>query len=120
MSLKSRIVVGAIATASLSIGSALYAADAPTDVINGRTTVRIADLNLDRAADVAVLYERINLAAQQVCHQRALNGAYVLSPRYDQCVGDTVDKVIASINRVSLTAFARQHQQMRLASAAAF
>jgi UrcA family protein len=110
-------VLRTIAVSSFSIAAVLYSAIAPADSRQDRTTVQLADLNLDRPADVAVLYERINLAAEQVCHQRALNGAYVLSPSYDRCVSDTVDKVVANINRAPLTSFSRQRNQMRVASA---
>jgi hypothetical protein len=64
------------------------------------------------------MYERINDAAEQVCHQRALNGSYVISPGYERCVTDTVEKVVAGINREPLTSFSRQHQTVRVASVA--
>jgi UrcA family protein len=114
---KTRIVLRSIAVCSFSAAAALYAAIAPADSRLDRTTVQVADLNLDHPADVAVLYERINLAAEQVCHQRALNGSYVLSPTYNRCVSDTVEKVVASVNRAPLTSFSRQRNQMRVASA---
>jgi UrcA family protein len=120
MSLRSRIVLATIGIASMSVTSALYAANASTDAIPDRMTVRLGDLNLDRPADVAQMYERISLAAEQVCHQRALNGSYVLSPRYERCVTDTVEKVVASINRAPLTAFSRDRKPMRVASAGPF
>jgi UrcA family protein len=117
MSVRTRIALRTIAVASFSLAASLYAAIAPADSRQDRATVQVADLNLDRPGDVAMLYERINLAAEQVCHQRALNGSYVLSPSYDRCVSDTVDKVVASVNRAPLTSFSRQHNQMRVASA---
>jgi UrcA family protein len=117
MSGKARIVLQAIAVSSVAIGSALMAAPAAGDPRPDRTTVQFGDLNLDRPADVAVLYGRINLAAEQVCHQRALNGSYVLSPTFATCVADTVEKAVGNINRAPLTAFSRQQMQMRIASA---
>jgi UrcA family protein len=119
MSLRARIVLGSIAAFSMSFASTLYAADGSADSIQRQSTVHFADLNLDRSADVAVLYERISQAAEQVCRQRALNGADVVSPRFDQCVADTVEKAVAKVNRASLTAFSRERQPMRVASAAA-
>ena len=118
MSLRSRILLATIGTSLISLASSVYAANDPADARADRTTVHVADLNLDRPADVAVMFERISLAAQQVCHQRALDGSYVISPRYDRCVTDTVDKVVASINRAPLTSFSRQRTQVRVASAA--
>ena len=120
MSLRARIVLGSIAAFSVSFASAVYAGDGPADPIQHQATVHFADLNLDRSADVAVLYERISVAAEQVCRQRALNGADVVSPRYDHCVADTVEKAVARVNRASLTAFSRERQPMRVASAAPF
>jgi UrcA family protein len=64
------------------------------------------------------MYERINLAAEQVCRQRALNGSDVISPAHAHCVADTVEKVVGRINRAPLTAFSRQRKQMLVASAA--
>jgi UrcA family protein len=119
MSRRTKIMLGSIAASSMAFASTLYAANAPADAIAHQTTVQFADLNLDRAADVALLYQRISLAAEQVCRQRALNGADVLSPRYDQCVADTVDKAVASVNRASLTALSHERQPMRVASIAA-
>jgi UrcA family protein len=119
MSLKVRIMLGTIAASSILMMSAAYADDAPADAIHGRTTVHLADLNLERPGDVAVMYERINSAAEQVCRQRALNGSYVISPRYEHCVSDTVEKVVASINRAPLTSFSRDRKPVRVASAAA-
>jgi UrcA family protein len=112
-----KIILGTVATSVLAC-SGVYAAAASADVINGQTTVSFADLSLDRSADVAVLYERINLAAQQVCHQRALNGAYVVSSGYERCVTDTVGKAVARVNLAPLTTFSQQQRkQMRVASA---
>jgi UrcA family protein len=112
-----KTVLGTIAISVLAC-SGVYAAGASADAINGQTTVSFADLSLDRTADVAVLYERINLAAEQVCHQRALNGEYVVSPGYERCVADTVGKAVARVNVAPLTSFSQQQRrQMRVASA---
>jgi UrcA family protein len=118
MSLKLRIMLGTIAASSVLLMSAAYADDSSIAASHGRAVVHLGDLNLDRPADVAAMYERINDAAEQVCHQRALNGSYVISPGYERCVTDTVEKVVAGINREPLTSFSRQHQTVRVASVA--
>ena len=118
MSLKLRIILGSIAASALVALPAAYAADSSIDAVHGRIVVHLGDLNLDRPGDVAVMYRRINAAAEQVCHQRALNGSYVISPSYDHCVTDTVEKVVAGINREPLTSFSRQRQTVRVASIA--
>jgi UrcA family protein len=119
MSPRARIVLGTVAASSMAFASTLCAAQGSADPIQRQATVSFADLNLDRSADVAALYGRINQAAEQVCRQRALNGADVISPRYDRCVADTVEKAVARVNRAPLTAFSHDHQPMRVASAAA-
>lgn len=118
MSPKLRITLGTIMASSILGMSAAYAADSSTDAVQGRAVVHLGDLNFDRPGDVAVMYERINSAAEQVCHRRALNGSYVVSPSDEHCVTDTVEKVVAGINRAPLTSFSRQHETVRVASIA--
>ena len=118
MSLRTKSVLGTIVTSSVLVASALIATAAQADTRPDQTAIHLGDLRLDRPADVAVMYQRINLAAEQVCRQRALNGSDVISPAHEHCVTDTVEKVVASINRAPLTAFSRQQKQMLVASAA--
>jgi UrcA family protein len=118
MSLKFRIMLGTITAAALVAIPAAYAADSAIDVGHGRAVVHLGDLSFDRPGDVAVMYERINTAAEQVCHRRALNGSYVISPSDENCVTDTVQKVVAGINRAPLTTFSQQRQTLRVASIA--
>jgi UrcA family protein len=118
MSLKLRIMLGTIAAATLVAIPAAYAADSSIDVGHGRAVVHLGDLNFDRPGDVAVMYERINTAAEQVCHRRALNGSYVISPSDENCVTDTVQRVVAGINRAPLTSFSQRRQTLRVASIA--
>jgi UrcA family protein len=118
MSLRTRSVLGTIATSSVLIASALLATAVQADTRPDQTTIHLGDLRLDRPADVAAMYQRINAAAEQVCRQRALNGSDVISPTHAHCVADTVEKVVANINRAPLTAFSRQQKQMLVASAA--
>jgi UrcA family protein len=118
MSLKLQIMLGTIAAATLAAIPAAYADDTSIDVGHGRAVVHLGDLNFDRPGDVAVMYERINTAAEQVCHRRALNGSYVISPSDENCVTDTVQKVVAGINRAPLTSFSQQRQTLRVASIA--
>jgi UrcA family protein len=118
MLLRARIVLVTLAASSLSFVSGLHAANAPAEAVPARIVVQFADLDLDRPADVAALYERINSAAEQVCHQRALNGSYVISPRYAHCVSDTIATAVTRINRASLIGFSKERDPMRVASAA--
>jgi UrcA family protein len=118
MSLQTKSMLATIATSSFLIASTLFATAALADARADQTTIHLGDLMLDRPADVAAMYQRINLAAEQVCRQRALNGSDVISPAHAHCIADTVEKVVANINRAPLTAFSRQQKQMLVASAA--
>src|ERR1700683_1534112 len=118
MSPKLRITLGPIMASSILGMSAAYAADSSTDAVQGRAVVHLGDLNFDRPGDVAVMYRRSNFAAQQGSHRRALNGSCVGSPSDEHCVTDTVEKVVAGINRAPLTSFSRQHETVRVASIA--
>jgi UrcA family protein len=120
MSLRANSVLGSIAAFSILVVSSLLGTAAQADARPDQTTIHLGDLKLDRPADVGVMYQRINLAAEQVCRQRALNGSDVISPIHEHCVADTVEKVVASINRAPLTAFSRQQKRMLVASAAPF
>jgi UrcA family protein len=119
MRLRTKSVVGTISMASVMVASTLLANIAQADGRQDRTTISVADLNLDRPADVATMYQRINLAAEQVCRQRALNGADVVSRVYGYCVADTVEKVVSNVNRAPLTSYARQYKPVIMASTAA-
>jgi UrcA family protein len=116
MSLRTKSLLGTLATSSFLLG--LLAPAAQADSRHDQTTIHLGDLRLDRPGDVAVMYQRINLAAEQVCRQRALNGADVISPAYAHCVADTVETVVGHIDRAPLTAFSRQQKQMLVASVA--
>jgi UrcA family protein len=119
MTLQIKSVLGTITMASILVASTLLVSNAQADERADRTTIHLADLSLDRPADVAAMYERINLAAEQVCRQHALNGADVVSRGYGYCVADTVQKVVSNINRAPLTNFSRQYKEVANASVAA-
>jgi UrcA family protein len=119
MTLQAKSVLGTLTMASILIASTLLVTNAQADERADRTTIHLADLSLERPADVAAMYQRINLAAEQVCRQHALNGADVVSRGYGYCVADTVEKVVSNINRAPLTNFSRQNKQVMMASTAA-
>jgi UrcA family protein len=103
---KTKYVLSSVAASALWMGSAAVpAADAP---IERSTAVRFADLNLDRQADVATLYQRISAAADQLCASRV--GLYDTLYRYQGCVSETVHKAVGSVNRAALTEYYRQQQ----------
>src|SRR5215469_13804493 len=69
-------------------------------------TVRFADLDLSRPAGVAVLYQRIRVAAREVCppfNQRDL----VLRATSRSCVRDAIDHAVVDVHSLTLS---RYHQ----------
>ena len=96
---------GVVASALLIASAALPASDAPAE---RSTSVRFADLNLDRQADVATLYQRLSAAADQLCSSRV--GLYDTRLRYQNCVAETVHRAVGSVNRTALTEYYRQQQ----------
>ena len=93
-----------LTVAALSVMS-FTAAHAAAPVAPQALTVRYDDLNLNRARDVARLYNRVTLAADRVCGPRSLTGSYSKSAIYQSCYTDTVAQAIAHIDRSSLTSY---------------
>jgi UrcA family protein len=103
-----RTLIGA-ALALLICGAeaALFATAASAAEVHS-ISVRYADLDLDRPADVARLYGRIRAAADNVCGPRVLTGSYVPQPHYQRCFADAVTQAVARVDRPALSAY---HQQ---------
>ena len=103
-----RIVISA-ALALLVLGAegALFAVAASADEVRS-LSVRYADLDLERPADVARLYQRIRRAAEDVCGPRLLTGSRVPVTGYQPCFADAVAQAVARVDRPALSAY---HQQ---------
>jgi UrcA family protein len=103
-----RIVISA-ALALLVLGAegALFAVGAAADEVRS-LSVHYADLDLERPADVARLYQRIRLAAEDVCGPRLLTGSHVPQSGYQRCFADAVAQAVARVDRAALSAY---HQQ---------
>jgi UrcA family protein len=93
-----------LTVAALSVMS-LAGAYAAVPVASHSSIVRYDDLNLDRARDVAKLYNRVTLAADRVCGPRSLTGSYYKSAIYQTCYTETVAEAIARIDRPSVTSY---------------
>jgi UrcA family protein len=106
------LISAALALLVLGAEGALFAAGAAADEVRS-LSVRYTDLNLDRPADVARLYQRIRLAAEDVCGPRLLTGSHVPAAGYQRCFADAVAQAVARVDRPALSAY---HQQ-RLGSA---
>jgi UrcA family protein len=74
-----------------------------------QSTVHFYDLNLDRPADVAKLYHRIQSAAELVCGEPQLTGSRVIQPSWRRCVAQAVGRAIVTLDRPTLTAYYRVH-----------
>jgi UrcA family protein len=99
------LVAGVAALLMLAGEGALFAADSFPDATPSSVTVRYADLNLDRPADVAKLYHRIATASHSVCGQRELPGSLQPSTAWAQCVRDAIAQAVARVDRPELSAY---------------
>ena len=97
-----------IAVATLMTG--LVGTAQATAVRNVRhQVVSYADLNLENAADAAILMARIQTAAREVCGvRRAMLIPIDLRLRIDACAKDATARAIADVNAPLLT----QHREI--------
>ena len=88
---------------------ALAAPQAPAAWDVNQTTVHFGDLNIDHTAGAAVLYRRIQRAAERVCGERQLTGSHQVSPSWRRCVAQAVDRAVVAVDRQALTDYHRVH-----------
>ena len=97
MKLATALAAGFLACAALGVQ-----ATTPADVET--ITVRYADLDLDREAGVATLYQRIRGAAKRVCAEHA--GERLVSKQaYAACLEGAVMGAVARIGRPMLSEY---------------
>jgi UrcA family protein len=101
------LIAAALALLICGAEGALFAAGASAAEVRS-LSVRYADLDLERPADVARLYQRIRGAAENVCGPRLLTGLNVPSPDYRRCFAAAVAQAVARVDRPALSAY---HQQ---------
>jgi len=101
---RSRIAAAILGTSMAMFGiSQALAGDSGTPI-----TVSYADLDLSSPQSAAVLYRRIELAAESVC--APLDHGDVLSRQHRQsCVTDTVTRAVSSVNSPGLRAVYEAH-----------
>jgi UrcA family protein len=105
-----RLLIGAAVSAFAFTCAAAYAdSPQPVGLEQHSSMVRTADLDLNRPKDVARLYNRIALAADQLCGPRAVGGMNYTSADYARCYADAVSRAVAHIDRPSVTAYFQQH-----------
>jgi UrcA family protein len=110
MSPITRNLMGAVAALVLTAwqGAALGTSLAGIPTETHSVTVKYADLNLDHAADIGVLYHRIRLAAGIACGESHLTGSHISLPAWEQCVRLAVDDAVAKLDRPALSAYHRE------------
>jgi UrcA family protein len=92
------LVATAIFGALASSFSAVSAADAGTESVS--LTVKFADLNLSKPPGAAVLYARINAAANSVCSFYWFKSDVA----QDRCVHDAIASAVIKVNQPALFA----------------
>jgi UrcA family protein len=101
-----RILISALFAGLVCAGeAALFAADTSAAELPQSVTVRFADLNLDRPADVAKLYHRIKVAAESTCGARDLELTPWVDPDWTRCVDVAVAQAVARVDRPALSAY---------------
>jgi UrcA family protein len=103
-----RTLIGAALALLICGAEAALFATAASAAESHSLSVPYADLDLDRPADVARLYQRIRRAAEDVCGPRLLTGSHVPEASYQLCFADAVAQAVARVDRAALSAY---HQQ---------
>lgn len=104
-------LVGVAAAALLVCSQQSFAATLVTE--SGRTrAVSTGDLDLDRPAGVATLYQRIQAAARAVCREEALDfrqntRSFAPVSWRKTCVAQAIDGAVADVDNVRLSALHR-------------
>jgi UrcA family protein len=82
---------------------------APGVDVVGQATVHFGDLDVDRPAGAAVLYRRIQMAAERVCGEPQQVGSFMISGVWRACVAQAIDRAVVAVDRPALTAYYRVH-----------
>jgi UrcA family protein len=101
-----KLLKGAAVSIISLVGAVAFANSTPAGYDHS-STVRFADLDLNRPHDVVKLYNRITLAADKLCGPSSLVGSYSKRADYQSCYEDTVAQAVARIHQPSLSAYFR-------------
>jgi len=91
---------------ALAMASVCAISNAGTPGGAAHRTVRFADLDLTRPADVAQLYQRIRVAAREVCQPLSERDLTLLAASRS-CVLGAIDRAVGEVNSQTLS---RYHQ----------
>lgn len=107
----------------LAIGAtvvqASFVSTAFAGVPAGQQVVRLGDLDLNKSADVARLYRRIQAAAESACGAEPVTGSHLLSSSQRSCVEKAVGTAVARVHNEQLSALHQGKSNSPKAAAAA-
>ena len=86
---------------ALALGApSIAAAETDAGLKGTAKKVSYADLNLDKEEGAAVLYQRLQIAARQVCNVRILTvkGSLQEAAEKKVCYRDTLDAAVSQVN----------------------
>lgn len=86
-------------------------ATAADDIVTKSQVVRFGDLNLATNEGAQTLYQRIKLAARQVCDGADDRFGH---SEYRKCMNKAVDDAVAKVNRPTLQALHQSHKSPRV------
>lgn len=106
--------IAAVLASSILAFAALAAQAADPEVSTFK--VHYADLNLDREAGVAALFERLRVAAKRVCSDAV---SQLLSSRkaYAECIEQAIATAVVQINRPTVSKYVAQRLRKPLPEA---
>jgi UrcA family protein len=107
MSVITRILLAAAAVLVSTLWLGLVGVAANADEVHA-ITVHYADLDLNRGADVEILYHRITLAADSACGVKQLTGSNLVLPSWQRCVELAVNTAVVQLDRPALSAYHHQ------------
>jgi UrcA family protein len=101
------LAVGGLATATMPAHATVVASGGRPEALAQRV-ISLRGLDLRRPADVAALYARIRKAAEVVCGDGPPPGSRLLSGEQHQCIENSVDSAVLSVDRRPLSDMHRQ------------
>jgi UrcA family protein len=107
MAIAHNLLAAAVSVVSIACAAPSHADSTPL-IGSHSQLVRFNDLNLDQPRDVARLFNRVTSAADRVCGPRSFAGLYNKTADYESCYSDTIARVVAHIDRPSVTAYFQQ------------
>jgi UrcA family protein len=101
----------ALALSGLLLATALvsFPAQAGAPATAPALQVKVGDLDLTRPAGIAILYQRLQFAAQQVCGPSGVTGTRLRDRDWQNCINAAVENAVRQLDRPALTAYHRSH-----------